>query len=342
MPPDSPYASQVSGLGLSNLRQRELMQAVLGRGAQFRFEALGFSMYPFIQHGDTLTIAPLTDPARLRPGVVAAFIQTENETMAVHRLLAVQGDQVLFQGDNNPEGDSPVSLKQILGVVTNIQRDGRRVSLGLGPEGLWIAWLQRRGWLRRLMQAGLFIRRPFSAGLHRLQGSRLYRVWVKRFSPPFRIETATPRDLIELTARVSPNSDARPLKDMPGVTHLVAKQGKRLLGYLALVRFGPQHAPFSGFWGTGLIVWGRYRGAGIAQALTDKGRAIAISEGVKSIRLMVFADNQPALPLYIKLGFQQIEAPELAAVLAESERQTGKKQIVMELDLTKELQKNDG
>ena len=153
---------------------------------------------------------------------------------------------------------------------------------------------------------------------------------------------ATPRDLIEVIARINPNSDARPFKEMPGVTHLVARQGKRLLGYLALVRYGPQHAPFSGFWGTGLIVWGRYRGIGIAQALADKARVIAHSEGIETVRLMVFADNQAALPLYYKLGFRPVAAPELDVVLAENERQTGKKQIVMELDLTKDGFQNDG
>ena len=92
----------------------------------------------------------------------------------------------------------------------------------------------------------------------------------------------------------------------------------------------------------GLIVFGRYRGMGIARALAQHAIAIGRREGYKSGRLMVFADNLPALPFYRQLGFAEIDAPELAANLTELSSITGRKYLVMEIDLTTDGFQNDG
>lgn len=108
------------------------MAGVLARGAALRFRARGISMYPLIKDGDLLTVAPLsgTRPGR---GQVLAFSKLTGGVV-VHRLTGRRGDDYLVRGDNVDDDTAVVSPGQILGQVTHIERNGRRVRLGLGPE----------------------------------------------------------------------------------------------------------------------------------------------------------------------------------------------------------------
>lgn len=123
------------------------MQAVLARGALFHFRAKGLSMSPFIKNGDSITIAPLS---REHPSVgkVVAFIQPETAGLVIHRIIARQGPAFLIQGDNTAgQPDGWVQPQAILGCVIRVERDGRRLYLGLGPERYLVAFLSRNGWL---------------------------------------------------------------------------------------------------------------------------------------------------------------------------------------------------
>lgn len=121
----------------------ELMQAVLAKGVPFRFRARGWSMTPFIRDGDVITVSPLRD-AFPRLGEVVAFIRPEDEKLVVHRVIARNGTSVSIQGDQVDDClDEAVPLQNLLGRVTRIERSGRAVRLGLGPERIVIAWLSR-------------------------------------------------------------------------------------------------------------------------------------------------------------------------------------------------------
>lgn len=122
----------------------ELMQAVLEKGGRFRFCAHGGSMTPFIRDGDTLTIAPLEGrPPRL--GEVVAFsCPIENQPkLVVHRVVGRQGSGFIVQGDGNGCVPEIVLSQNILGLLVQVERGGRCVSLGLGPERRLVAWLSR-------------------------------------------------------------------------------------------------------------------------------------------------------------------------------------------------------
>jgi phage repressor protein C with HTH and peptisase S24 domain len=123
------------------------MQAVLAHGAKFHFRARGLSMSPFIKDGDSITIAPLTHE---QPGIgkVVAFIHPGTQQLVVHRVIGREGSAFWIQGDNAAgQPDGLVDADAILGCVTNVERDGRLVMLGLGPERYLVAFLSRRGWL---------------------------------------------------------------------------------------------------------------------------------------------------------------------------------------------------
>jgi len=133
------------GLPLSGKALIELMQAVHAKGLPFRFSAGGYSMTPFIRDGDVITVSPLALHAPRR-GDVVAFIHPKTNRLCLHRVLSVHGGSFFIQGDNMPERpDGVIPREAILGRVTGLERAGRRVRLGLGPERLLLAILSRCG-----------------------------------------------------------------------------------------------------------------------------------------------------------------------------------------------------
>lgn len=159
----APYCARGSDLPLSGAALRELLQGVLSRGVPFRFCAGGGSMAPFIRDGDVIFVSPLRADS---PGVgeVVAIVHPQTEKLIVHRVIGRRDSGCLIQGDNGETGEGLVPMRNILGRVTRVERNGRKVLLGLGPERLAIAALSRAGLLvpMRLGAGALF--RPFRKG----------------------------------------------------------------------------------------------------------------------------------------------------------------------------------
>ena len=139
-----------SELSLSGPALVQLLRAVLGKGAPARFRAKGFSMSPFIKNEDVVTISPLQHK---RPGLgdIIAFVHPETEGLCIHRIVRKKDGIYVTKGDNISETDECVPRENILGFVTRVERDGKEVFLGLGPERFLIAFLGRRGLLLPLI-----------------------------------------------------------------------------------------------------------------------------------------------------------------------------------------------
>ena len=131
-------------LSLSGPALTELLLAVLDKGLPFRFRAKGFSMTPFIRDGDVITISPLFGIPP-RHGDVVVFIRPGTERVVVHRVVGKKGDSYLIKGDNTFEADGFIPKSNILGSVKKVERQGKAVRLGIGPERLLLAFLTRRG-----------------------------------------------------------------------------------------------------------------------------------------------------------------------------------------------------
>ena len=136
----------------------ELIRAVIGKGAPFRFKAKGISMHPFIRNGDVITISPLSGIPRY--GDVVAFTRPKGYSLVVHRVVAKKDDSFLIRGDNIPYSDGLIPEANILGCVTRVERDGKQVYLGLGPERFLIAFLTRRSLLSPLLLSVWKLIRP--------------------------------------------------------------------------------------------------------------------------------------------------------------------------------------
>ena len=123
----------------------ELLEEVLNRGYYVRFPAPGDSMYPTIRNGDVITVTPL-GASSVTIGDIILYQHKSGVT--VHRVMRIikqseensrgapQGPQnrslsetlhFFLRGDAAVVFDDPVNADQILGKVTLVEREGRRI-----------------------------------------------------------------------------------------------------------------------------------------------------------------------------------------------------------------------
>ena len=123
----------------------ELLEETLNRGHSIRFRAPGDSMYPTIRNGDILTVTPIETASitigdiilyRHKSGVTAhrvIRITKRDAHHSQHSALRPQTSDLspqsyfILRGDAAVVFDDPVSADQILGKVTLVEREGRRI-----------------------------------------------------------------------------------------------------------------------------------------------------------------------------------------------------------------------
>ena len=127
----------------SNAELNELIRATLSKRASFRMKATGFSMSPFIQNEDILTISPLTHS--LSSGEVVAFDIPKRNKLIVHRIVEIRNSSFVIKGDNVESIDGVIPGECILGIITKVERGDRRIYFGLGLERVIIAFLSKKG-----------------------------------------------------------------------------------------------------------------------------------------------------------------------------------------------------
>lgn len=143
---------------LSHTMLIELIQIMLSKHLPFKFKVKGYSMTPFIRDGDVVTLTHLNG-SRLSLGTAVAFIHPQNQRLVIHRIVGINDGSYLIKGDNVSCADGFISRGNILGFINRIERKGRRVYLGLGPERPLIAFLSYRlGLISRLLFVHRFLR----------------------------------------------------------------------------------------------------------------------------------------------------------------------------------------
>ena len=184
--------------------------------------------------------------------------------------------------------------------------------------------------------------RPLAiALLHRLQGLPGYRRLGRRLAAPrLTLRETTPADDLAVHRWLNPQDAAAPVPQRnPAATHWVAEVDGRLAGIVQLVRHPPEHFPYTGYWLFGLTIKHGWRGLGVGAALSQAVLTRARAEGAPDLKLVVLADNTPAIRLYRKLGFEPyplpaVEAPAglrrlvLRKLLAETTRANAAEDIV--------------
>jgi SOS-response transcriptional repressor LexA len=100
----------------------DVIADLLSRGHAVQFQARGDSMHPLIRDNDSLHVEPV---GQVRRGDVVLVLA--HRGLTAHRVLEITEGTVITRGDNAPAADEPVAIEKILGRVTGVLRDGRRV-----------------------------------------------------------------------------------------------------------------------------------------------------------------------------------------------------------------------
>ena len=129
---------------------------LLNEGKEVRFTPSGVSMRPFIEgEKDSVVLAPLTRAPR-RGDILLARVQTPAgcRTYVLHRLVRINGEQCILQGDGNLAGEERCDRQDIIGVVVRIESPkGRRKPLTRGR--VWHILLPVRKWLLKIYRHSL-------------------------------------------------------------------------------------------------------------------------------------------------------------------------------------------
>ena len=124
---------------------------LLSEDKEVRFTPSGVSMRPFIEGDkDSVILAPLHRAPRVGD-ILLASVETlcGRQTYVLHRLVRIEGETLVLQGDGNLGGEERCSRGDIIGIVTRIESpNGRRKCLTRGR--LWLALKPLRKWLLKI------------------------------------------------------------------------------------------------------------------------------------------------------------------------------------------------
>jgi len=318
---------QVRGIYTSEIRL-ELLKAVLEKGKLFRFQAPGFSMYPFIRNNDIITVAP---PAIRSPGNgdIVAFVHPEIGKLVVHRIIHYSDNTFLIKGDNTVGTDGLIPKENIFGTVIRVERAGRNAVAGIGCGRGAIALMSRYGLLRGFIWMMRLPQKAGGAGLCKAQEFTLYRRFARNLCPDLAILKADEKDMNVVHTLWDSGIEPEPYRRNPDVTNVVAKHGNTILGFIQLVRHPDSHNPYTGFWLSSLTVRAPYRGMGIGRELVMRVIQMAQEEGAPALSLLVSEKNRPAIALFRDLKFKPATIPGLEERLKEEYANTGTRQIAM-------------
>ncbi len=325
---DEQYVSEGGTLSLSNFGQKELLLAMMEKGAALRTTARGFSMHPFIHDKDVLTITPLKNQP-LSAGDVVAFTQPATDRLAIHRIIGRKNDGWIIKGDNCFEPDGIVPDENIIGRVSRVERGEKDIKLGVRSFRFLIAIVNRVNVFLYFRRNIVLLLHKAGNALQRLQSLAVYRRVVKMV--PLRVDicNADEDDMEAVHNMFTPDVPYRKQGANPNVINWVAKRNGKIVAFVQNVYHPEANQPWAGHWLFSLYVRVRYRGAGIGKMLTEKVLVTARNQKAEDILLAVYEDNKKAVNLYRKTGFEHITLPSLETMFAEEKIKTGRQRMVM-------------
>ena len=130
-----------------------LREAIDG-GHSFTFTAFGNSMHPYLRGGsDRVTLSPVRTP--LKAGDVV-FYRREQGGFVLHRIVRAEKGTLSLCGDNQYVIERGVSEDQVIAVLTERERGGRKKSPACASARIWVFFLPLR---RFFLHAGSFFMR---------------------------------------------------------------------------------------------------------------------------------------------------------------------------------------
>ena len=124
------------------------IERLLKDGKEVRFTPSGVSMRPFIEGDrDSVILTSLTRSPRIGDILLVRLESNSpmSPTFVLHRLVRIEGDTLVLQGDGNLVGEERCGASDIIGIVKRIESpSGRRKPLVRGR--FWYA-VRRWRWL---------------------------------------------------------------------------------------------------------------------------------------------------------------------------------------------------
>jgi hypothetical protein len=110
----------------------------MNKNGQVNLPASGYSMYPYIIPGDICEFRPIN--GKLNEGDIGLVVSDEG-ILYSHRLHQIRrmgsGIKYFFRGDANRIYDASVYRSQIIGVLTELNRNGKRLDEEHWTRRLW-------------------------------------------------------------------------------------------------------------------------------------------------------------------------------------------------------------
>lgn len=121
------------------------IERLLKDGKEVRFTPSGVSMRPFIEGDqDSVILTSLTRSPRIGDILLVRLESNSpmSPTFVLHRLVRIEGDTLVLQGDGNLVGEERCGASDIIGIVKRIESpSGRRKPLTRGR-----LWYHMRRW----------------------------------------------------------------------------------------------------------------------------------------------------------------------------------------------------
>ena len=133
---------------------------LLREGNEVTLRAKGRSMMPYIRDLRDNLILRACPPDQLAVGdAVLAF--TTDKRYVGHRIIAIDGDMLTLKGDGNLRGTEQCRRDEVLGRLTHVERNGKRIDCNTPAERrkaaigrtLWRAYLTVRHALGTVVRA---------------------------------------------------------------------------------------------------------------------------------------------------------------------------------------------
>ncbi len=111
---------------ISEESAKTIGKELLASNRSLKLKLGGYSMYPTLLPNDLATVEPI-ELSQLRKGQIVVFEQ--NEKWLAHRLVRVKNKIYTTQGDSILKPDASLAQNQLIGVITEVWRDGKKLQL---------------------------------------------------------------------------------------------------------------------------------------------------------------------------------------------------------------------
>ena len=134
------------------------LERLISEKKEVRFTPSGVSMRPFIEGDkDSVVLAALARAPRKGDILLAhATVADGRKAYVLHRLVRIEGEQYILQGDGNLSGEERCALNEIIARVTTIENaKGHRKCLSRGRIWYWLR--PCRKWLLKIYRHTILV-----------------------------------------------------------------------------------------------------------------------------------------------------------------------------------------